>query len=224
MTIVVGQLRPDILVIQQWATGLIISVTKDTLDERLLEMVRKMARTTGHPAEAALLAQGMPAGRKYPTATKVLPRDAERALNTPIPGTPPRDELVTVPMPPAEMRVRRPIKGAAPSKPEVAIIWPVRKDGVAPILADDVMRARALATLFFWAREAGQPQLAIVEGWADARAGEITTPRASFTPAGYIAACREAGAPPMPGRHVDYRIDKHGEVVETPRPAARRKA
>lgn len=222
MTIVVGRLTPDTLVVQQWATGMIASLTPDTLDERLLEMAGKMVRTKGTPSDAALLAKGMPSGRRYPTATKVLPRDAERALNTPVPGMPPRNELVTVPMPPAEMRMRWPVKGAPQGKSEVAIVWPVKDRHVAPILADDVMRARALATLFFWTREANQPQLAIMEGWADTRAGEIVTPRASFTPTEYIAACRAAGAPPMPGRQVDYRINNHGEVVETPRPARRK--
>lgn len=119
MTVVVGQLTPSTLVIQQWATGLIVSVTQDTLDERLMEMIRKMPRSEKSPPGSALLAQGKPAGRQYPTTTRVLPRDAERALNYPIAGMPPRDEMVPVPMPSAEMRLPRPIKGAPRGKPQL---------------------------------------------------------------------------------------------------------
>lgn len=225
MTIVVGALTPDKLAIHQWSHGMMTSVTEDTLDAHLEEMLLKMCRHhggRGDISEAAILMRNsVDNGGRYPQFSRAYPRMVEGTLGTALRGTPPRDELVTVSMPPAEMRVPRPVNGVT-GKPETKILWPVKAGHISPTLTDDVTRARALSRMFLWARQSGRVDLQIVEGWADAWDGEIVTHTERMTPSEYIAACRSAGAPAMPGKKVDYRVSRSGELIEIPR--ARRKA
>lgn len=214
MTIILSPLSGEILSVQHWSTGRVVAVTDETLDADLERMLRSLvAKTEAFRSHVVPL---LLEPRKYPQSIKVRPDRAEMTMNRSVPGLADRDEPVTVSAPPAEMRLVR--RKGKPKAEELRPIVPVSEGNVAPVIADDVNRARALARMHFWARDNEREDLMIVGGWADARGGEITTSGgAACGPHQYIMGCLDAGAPKPEARNEDYRINSAGALVTTPR-------
>lgn len=213
MTIVLSPLSEEILSVQHWSTGRVVGVTSETLDADLERMLRSLV-TVGD-AFRSHVTPLLLEPKRYPQSVKVRPDRAEMLMNRMVPGLADRDEPVVVSAPPAEMKVVR--RKGKPKAEELRPIAPVRGGHVAPVIADDVNRARVLATLHFWARDNDRQDLMIVGGWFDARSGEITSASAPHEVRQYVMECVSAGAPKPESQARDHRIDQAGNLITTPR-------
>lgn len=219
MTIILSPLEEDLLSIQHWSSGRIIAASSGTLEADLDRMIRSLV--AGDAEFLTKVEKLLLESKKYPSSIKVKPELAERLMNRMVPGLADREEPIVAFAPPAEMRlVRRKGKVAAE---ELRAIAPVRNLHLAPVVGDDINRARVLAATHFWAHGNGRDDLAIIGGWSDARGGEIVTATGKYTPERYIRACMAAGAPEPDIRHEDYRVasEDRSKVVTITRGARR---
>lgn len=213
MTIILSPLSEEILSVQHWSTGRVVGVTSETLDDDLERMLRSLV--TAKDAFRSHVIPLLLEPKRYPQSVNVRPDRAEMLMNRMVPGLADRDEPVVVPSPPAEMKIIR--RKGKPKVEELRPIAPVRGNHVAPVIADDVNRARVLATLHFWARDNDRQDLMIVGGWADSRKSQIATTGAQHDAASYIRDCLDAGAPKPESQARDHRLDSAGNFITTPR-------